>query len=477
MSSARYLEIDSTYRNRNQWPLPGQFEIPISQTGRKGRYDAVDPVSVASPLQLWTSNNFNPGTSSRTITLTVATPNAANPISGTNSRALFIATSFLPLQTISNYYLQAMIKDTTINEASRIIDYKYLGVDSGGNYKAQFIVDNSFSSTFASGDTLVISDPTDLSDTSNPEFFVPYGRLGNDGYSNLILYNETLNQYRPTSKYDANTHLLRVNTTTSVLATSSSGPVTGWSVTDNYCIRQNPPILFGTILAGSTSSNINLSATASTVNDFYNRQFLRITSGTDDNLIRMIVAYNGTTQTATVYPGFTTAPVAGDTFEILGFSYDNLNPFVYTGSTVSQQEDVCYEIELLDLLLPNKTLSVGQGSRIAFYPFVYVELTTISSSSSGNRDILYSNNPNSTKMLFRCTVNDTSDPFVATQIKVDGDGATQTIKFKPNCNLMFSVRLPNGDIYNTIVPEQYSPLPPLDEIQISAMFGLKRLTN
>ena len=37
MSNTRILDIDSTYRNRNEWPLPGAFEIPISQTGRKDK--------------------------------------------------------------------------------------------------------------------------------------------------------------------------------------------------------------------------------------------------------------------------------------------------------------------------------------------------------------------------------------------------------------------------------------------------------
>ena len=36
MSNPRYLEVDSTYRNRNDWPLAADFQIPIAQTGRKG---------------------------------------------------------------------------------------------------------------------------------------------------------------------------------------------------------------------------------------------------------------------------------------------------------------------------------------------------------------------------------------------------------------------------------------------------------
>ena len=59
---------------------------------------------------------------------------------------------------------------------------------------------------------------------------------------------------------------------------------------------------------------------------------------------------------------------------LLQFSRDNLNPFVYTGSLVSQQDVVCYEVELLNLVLPNAILAVSGGGLISFYSYVYVQL-------------------------------------------------------------------------------------------------------
>ena len=44
MSNTRYIEINSTYRDRSIWPLAAEFEIPISQTGTKSIKTAVDPV-------------------------------------------------------------------------------------------------------------------------------------------------------------------------------------------------------------------------------------------------------------------------------------------------------------------------------------------------------------------------------------------------------------------------------------------------
>ena len=53
-------------------------------------------------------------------------------------------------------------------------------------------------------------------------------------------------------------------------------------------------------------------------------------------------------------------------------------------------------------------------------------------------------------MLFRASVSDTIEPVQSTFVNLNGDGAVQTVKFKPNDNLKFSVRMPNGDLYETL---------------------------
>ena len=164
------------------------------------------------------------------------------------------------------------------------------------------------------------------------------------------------------------------------------------------------------------------------------------------------------------------------TFVILPFSYDNLNPFVYTGSLVSQQELVCYEVQLLNLVLPNVILGTASGSLVSFYPYVYVALQNVTSAGAGLSNIIYSNNPNSTKVLFRAPIKDVPNPVNSTFIKIDGSGMVQTIKFRPNDTLFFGVYLPNGEIFTTILDETMSPLPPNPVIQISACFSIKRLS-
>lgn len=210
-----------------------------------------------------------------------------------------------------------------------------------------------------------------------------------------------------------------------------------------------------------------------------------------------IIAYNGTTKQVTtdtplnwnitftpdlwlirtciLSSPFSVLPNPQNLYEIELFSRDNYNPFVYTGSLVSSQEVVCYEVELLNLILPNAILASGRGGRPIFYPYLYVELQQISSAGSTNNNIIYSNNPNSYRMLYRAVVDDTPIPAVSPFIKIDGDGMVHVVKFKPNDAFHFAVFHANGEPFKTILDEQYSPSPPNALTQISACFAFKRV--
>jgi len=252
-----------------------------------------------------------------------------------------------------------------------------------------------------------------------------------------------------------------------------------------------------------TTNTISFPRTASDVNDYYTGMYIRV-ANVPPNLrmiVRYVVTRDGTGQVvsriATVGRAFSPPFAPADTpdftitsgvvakafsfslyeqhFCLLPFSNDNLNPFVYTGSLVSQQDVVCYEVELLNLVLPNKVLAVAGGAVISFYPYVYVQLMNVDASGGHLKNIIYSNNPNATNMLFRAAVDDVPNPVNSSFIKIDGDGAVQTIKFKPNDNLFFSVHMPNGEVFRTVEPEAYSPCRTNPFTQISAYFSLKRV--
>ena len=504
MSNIRYLEIDSTYRNRNDWPLPGKFEVPISQTGRKNITNAVDPVSLSVPLTVWTSYNLNLFNNTGILDGTICMGTPAIPIgysSDTNTIIIKCPLSSNSFQKNYNYYekLVIIIYILPIFQ-SRITEYVYLYTDSLYDV-AQITLDTSLPDTIIDGTPFKIRDPTDISDKFNPYIYVPSGRYQDDSYNNFILYNESVNEYREVINYNSVTHMAYVDTNGSNVSTISQGPITNWKISDNFSIRKEVPYIDNspsiTIQSGSTNSTIIIDGLSSSSNNFYKNYSLRILplpnnkynysydSGNKVGLIPPInesckiisSLYDSLTNltTVVVYPPFSAQPQIGSLIEIMSFSYDNLYPFVYTGSLVSQNEMVCYEIQLLNIVIPNSTLTVGEGGRIAFYPYIYVQLSNVSAAGAGLKNVIYSNNPNATNVTFRVPIYDIQNPSTTTYLKVDGDGMTQTIKFKPNDTLLFSVTLQDGQIYQTELSDTLSPSEPDQFAQISALFSIKRL--
>jgi hypothetical protein len=153
------------------------------------------------------------------------------------------------------------------------------------------------------------------------------------------------------------------------------------------------------------------------------------------------------------------------------------SPLLYSGSLVSQQQMICYEITLLNLVLPNAPVVGGMGGRIAFYPYVYVQLENVTSPSGGSTVQIYSNNPHSRRMMFRAAIDDVSNPGTTPFIKINSDGQSMTVKFKPNDNLRVSVRLPNGEVFQTILAETLPPEAPNPFAQISMMFSIQRIDS
>jgi len=161
--------------------------------------------------------------------------------------------------------------------------------------------------------------------------------------------------------------------------------------------------------------------------------------------------------------------------EFLQYDGDNLHALNFTGTRVSQNQMCCFEIKLLNITLPNIPLDNNIGGLIAFYPFLYVELSNVNAPSRGNRGIIYSNNPNANKATFRVNVDDTNTPLRSKFIKLDGDGAVQTVKFRPNDDLYFRVFLPGGELFETVTTDTSPPLQPNVFVQITAQFQIRKI--
>jgi hypothetical protein len=485
----KYIELDSTYRNRNLWPEPAQFEVQISQTS-SNQYNALDPVSLATPLKIWSPKYFN-NTSNPSINEIKLLVETVYHSSDTNTAQTFIVTTDSDtLQQIDNYYTGIVAKNygkiyiPASNPARRrILLYKYLGLipdpTNPRNYldRAQITVDSSYEDSFDNGDIIIIKDPTDLISTTVPLFFVPFGRIGNNTYANDILFNENKNEYRKILSYDFITHIITIE--------SLDNNFSGWDYNDIYSIRKEPPFFIGVInndpfLSRSviTSNSIGFNNNSLLIRDgYYNNLFIRIVFpySTKPN-IKQISNYivEGETRKFYLNEPLSVTPTPGLQFQIFQFSYDNAVPYSYVGSVVSVQEEVTYEISLKNLVLPNITLDSGNGSKIAFYPYIYVQFATVSSASSGSKNIIYSNNPNSNRVLFRCPVAFISNPEIFSFVTLSSD-MTQTLRFRPNDNLKFSVFLSNGEIFKTVMPDYYSPSIPNPYTQISAIFSVRRI--
>jgi hypothetical protein len=152
----------------------------------------------------------------------------------------------------------------------------------------------------------------------------------------------------------------------------------------------------------------------------------------------------------------------------------NFNPLQYNGTIVDLNQTICYEVGLVSLTLPNVLLK--NGSRIAFYPYVYVEFINATSPNSASNNIIYSNNPNSNRALFIAPMTQIADPNIDVFINLTGsDGEmSQLIKFKPNDNLKFSVYLPDGSLFETLDIDPLSPYDVNQSLQIDAVFSITR---
>lgn len=293
-------------------------------------------------------------------------------------------------------------------------------------------------------------------------------------YSGYYLIDETLEEYRFITKYNATTRTVTIDTPFS----------NNWDVDDYYTLRKEVPFIQDqyTVFPPNPGPNFNQVQLNPSGPVSQNLTGKYLINRIDNNAYRtyyLIQNHNTTTNVATISPSpsssfnITPLPFGNPYYDILDFSRDNLYPLVYTGSNVPQNQMVCYEITLINLSLPNTPIS--GGSLIAFYPYVIVEFYNITDSNAGTTNIIYSNNPNTRKAIFIVGITDISDPFSSQFIKLDANSMTQTIKFKPNDNFFFSVKLPDGTPFEPVIPDNFSPLEPKPELQVSAVFSIKRL--
>lgn len=417
----KYLEIDSTYRNRQKWPVQALFHVDKS---RQTPND--DPISDAEPIVAWRGGVIMDNTMS---------------VEFRSSNSLILNGN---VQTPDNYYSHAMLNPSGF----RILSSKYLGSN-----KTLITVDSNSANLPEIGTYLNISEATDL---SVGLLFVP-GISYNESLQNFfigkILYDETVNKYSQIVSYDKTTGCVKV-----------SPAIPGWRVFDNFSIRYRPPIMSG-MTAGVTLTNNTLIG----VPEGFKDNFVRLipiypaNSRPPSGETRQIVRYDSATNIATVYPPFSANP-SGFKYEILEYTRPNYFPLTYSG-TIQQDLANC-TVRLLNLMLPNKILRVGYGGTPWDYPYLYVKLTP---RNAINTNINCSNNPHSISTLFRAIPTHCNRKNF---LKFTGDDATVRLRFIIDSDFMFEVTLPNGETlqyedYDTSSPSRPNPL-----LQISCCFEI-----
>lgn len=458
---ASYLELDSTFRNRTRWPNPGEFEVALSQSGRAQGEQAQDPICVACPVNEWTGGYFDVNT--------LGNENVEGQILSTglgnaNSKNVIEFRQIAPstLQQRYNYYKHAIFRNSSQpDQFARILEYIYLG-----NGRAQVTLsDDNFQFNF--GDFFFMVDPSDTTDPTALYLFVPAGSDNRQDYLNKIIYNETLDEWRPVGAYDSQTGILSVG----------GDPAFAWQRFHNYSIRNTIPNYIFTSGGASTTDQVVLTgASVVNVDNIYQSWFLRTPQTLYNNTVtapegevRRIVAYDGATQTATVFPPFT-AGTAGLEFELMQFGYENANPLTWRLNP--SQEIPVFNIRLNRLVLPNRVLAIGNGGKTAFQNYFYVELSNITPSSTNTLNI-FSNNPYAVRAMFRATVKDINNPDEQEFVALEGDNMTQTVRFRLDSNIKLKITLNStGETFETTLTDNVPPAEPNHDLQVNALFEL-----
>jgi hypothetical protein len=496
MPIKKYLEIDSTYRNRNMYPNPGSFTVNIAQGITKSQLNALDPVSNAFSEVAFNGNTMN----EKTFTLTVATgANPPFPIIASSSKTTLILTTekdadnIYILQDYEVNYLSGFVLSNYQNPnyiLRRIISSKFLQMDSTDVDNLilyiQVEIDNPIPDLEIIGaNTFTVYNPTTIGDIF-AHFFLPTSKPIDNYYNNFILYNKTKNNYGTITSFDGTTHMAKINDIENL----------NWELSDVYEVKKEPPSFIGTLADGlpnfQNSFDIGRKAGPYCINSFLQ------CSGSGDQLINRkftvekIIQIIGTfidenknivyTTNLDLMTSYTNYVIVDDDdvadlstpifYEFLSYSYDNSVNFSYSGSMVSLTQPSAYEVSLNSICFPNIVLQ--NGGYIWQYPFVYVELENVSSSSN-SLNLIYSNNPNSNKAVFKVPIiNTVSDVTKFPFLTFTGNDMTQTITIKPNSDMRLCIKLPNGSIFTPFSDTSYGQAPD-PSVQVSVVFSFQKV--
>ena len=471
--NTRFIEMDSTHRNRIEFPDPSYFIAPFSSSS----LIAKDPV-LDGAIYYTFSSSYQP---------TVFYPLK----SGTsNSSPKLYVSNLVQQPSQFNYYAGYVILVSYVDEDGNTIT----GMKMITHYNPidlSVTLDTAFS--FNDNHNLQAGDLYSVFELNTPSIIhLP----DTDSYSNkALMYDEAYDGYYVMDETlsHGTTIVARLIENYDVILRycylQTPFPSDTWSPFDSYTLRKTLPSEKWELPAPTVYNDrgllvFSLPPDANASDHYYVGKYIYCPTSPEEVENGQfaaiygtypIIEYNGFTRKAVCYnnnSNTTPLPTKGTIINIVNLSYDNFSPLVYNGSRVSQNQVVCYEISLVSLILPNVTLSTG--SRIAFYPYLYVELSNTSTSSAASPNIIYSNNPESGRALFIIAVTDMVQPVNSHFVKLLGR-MRQVVKFKPNDSLRLRVYLPSGELFQSLKKDLFSPYAPDPLLQVNALFSIKHM--
>jgi hypothetical protein len=514
-----YLEVSSSNRDRNKFPYPSDFDVVLGTPN-----SLLDPIITGGIYFIWGGITKVDPTLQQQIISTGPVLKNINPngIVINQARTNVLNTQpfgYYPGGTeIATQEQNLLNTDPLYYNGYRIL-LRYRGAAIIGTSRIIESYNPEQATIFVIPSIPEIVDPIDAKYTytiydpsSNSQIHVPlFDSLQRkalsylQAYSSYYIINETISYntniiYRKISDYDFNLRIANLETpfpdislSSNIFSLVKTVPRYKYMIeaVDPYTHQITLPsyLNYGTgYFVGQYVYNTGLIGTGPSSSGI-SYQTIDSTGSTNANTAYYILDYSGApSNILTVSPNTTNGkqnllptinnygiPGLNDIITIGTLVRDNFYPLQYSGTVVSQNEAVAYEVTLTQLCLPNVTLTTG--SRIAQYPYVYVELRPLGSPSAVGKNVIYSNNPNATNALFTVAINDVVNPLTSVFVRVYSS-QVQTIKIKPNDSFHFSVYLPNGKLflpYGLENNEFYSPLAPNPFFQIEAVFGLRRL--
>jgi hypothetical protein len=378
----KYLDIDSTYRNRIDYPDPNSFVVRNSSSSNVSSNNLVSynlPVYSFPMSQLYSGLTFTP----------------------------------LAFQNSGNNNLVLDARETT----------------SIPNFYAGYFIESIAPTTAA---------PTPL-------------QYSTVQYSTIASYNDT-----------TQTVVLTSNLTT---ATAVNGT--------NYIIRKNKPLFVGNVsIVNTVGSVFTITSTFGSVpNDSNSVYYMRVRKSGISSLDNRIVQISISASTNQITLNSQLDLQVNDSIEIVGPGQNIITSLRYASGGSQSIQGGDYELELLWLSVPNQILDVGYGGTLDRYPYIYCSIYT--GITNTTQQVLYSNNPYTSKVIFKVPVN---EYFGDTSfITLKDSKAKQTIYFDPSQDLFFELTLPDGTIISFNEFDSMPPYPPNPFLQINILVSMKKL--